>query len=71
MTLRHLKTALAAYAILAIAAGFVIGGDLRIRLILWILFAGLAVKSLAAYKLQHDSREAPPTDHAPQSEEES
>ena len=52
MTSRQLAIALAAYALLAVAAGLVLKGDLRIRIIIWVLFAGLAVKTYAAYKLQ-------------------
>ena len=49
MSLRRLQLALGAYAALALAAGLLLQGDLR--LVLWILFGGLAVKTWAAYRL--------------------
>jgi hypothetical protein len=51
MTLRKLQIALAIYAALALATYFLVRGDIRIQAVLWVLFAGLALKSWAAYKL--------------------
>lgn len=66
MTPGNLRKALAAYAILAIAAGLVIKGDLRVRIVLWVLFAGLALKSLAAYKLQDNPPRDLPDEEQPE-----
>jgi len=54
---KKLQLALAAYAALALAAGLLLKGDLR--LVIWILFGGLAIKTLAAYRL-HQDRPGPP-----------
>jgi hypothetical protein len=51
MTLRKLQTALGIYAALALAGAFLARGDIRVQALLWILLAGLALKSWAAYKL--------------------
>jgi hypothetical protein len=49
VTLRKLQIAVAAYAVLALAAYFLTQG--QVRLVVWIVLGGLAVKSWAAYKL--------------------
>ena len=54
VTLRKLRIALAVYAALAVATGLLIRGagyGQQIRLALWILFGGLALKSWVAYKM--------------------
>lgn len=51
MTLRKLQTALAIYAALAIAGAILVRGDIRVQALLWIVLAGLALKTWAAYKL--------------------
>jgi hypothetical protein len=44
----NVKTALIAYAALALMAGFALNG--KIRLFIWILLGAFAIKTWAAYK---------------------
>jgi len=48
LTTRRLFTALGCYAALALAAGAALNGD--VRLVVWILLGGLAVKSWIGWK---------------------
>jgi uncharacterized membrane protein len=50
MTTAKLRTALAVYAVLALA-GFTVG-DGKLRLALWVFLAGLAAKSWVAWLAQ-------------------
>jgi hypothetical protein len=46
--MQRLAAAMAAYAVLALLATFTLDG--KLRLAVWILLGGLAVKTLIAYK---------------------
>ena len=48
MTRSRLRIALASFALLALGATFLLKGE--VRLIMWIFLAGLAAKSWIAYK---------------------
>ena len=49
---QRLYAAMAAYAVLAVLAGLTLDG--KIRLAVWVFLAGLALRTLIAYKAHED-----------------